>query len=328
MAILVTGGAGYIGSVTVETLLSRGEEVVVVDSLVHGHRNALNPGVPFYQGDVGDRDLLRRIAREHKIESCIHFAGLIEVGESVADPLKYFGANVSQGISLISSLVELGVRRLVFSSTCATYGRPEQMPISEQCRQWPMSPYGWSKLFIERILDSCDSAYQLRFVALRYFNAAGASPERGEDHEPESHLIPNVLFAAMGRLPHVTVFGDDYPTPDGTPIRDYIHVADLADAHARALDFLRKGGTSQFLNVGTGQGVSVRQVIECAQRVTGRAIPVVVGPRRPGDHTALVADACLIRKVLGWAPTQSDLQSILRTAWEWRVRHPGGYRSY
>jgi len=325
MAILVTGGAGYIGSVTVELLQSKGEEVVVLDNLVRGHRAAIDPGVPFYQGDVADATLLARIAREHEFESCIHFAGLIEVGESVTDPARYFEANVGQGIALINSLVRLGVRRIVFSSTCATYGEPEKVPIVEQCGQWPKSPYGWSKLFIERLLDSYDAAYELRFAALRYFNAAGATTRCGEDHKPESHLIPNILFAALGQHPHVSIFGDDYPTPDRTPIRDYIHVADLADAHARALDYLRGGGRSEFLNVGTGNGVSVLEVVKCAREVTGRAIPVVVGPRRPGDHARLVADASRANTVLGWKPTQSDLRSIVRSAWEWRLRHPRGY---
>lgn len=327
MAILVTGGAGYIGSVTVETLRSKGEDVVVVDNLVHGHRDALRPDVPFYEGNVGDLNLLNRIARKHDLESCVHFAGLIEVGESVTDPGKYFSENVAQSIALINGLVQIGVRRIVFSSTCATYGEPEQTPIHEQCRQWPKSPYGWSKLFVERILDSCDSAYQLRFVALRYFNAAGATNSCGEDHQPESHLIPNVLFTAMGRLPHVTIFGDDYPTPDGTPIRDYIHVVDLAEAHTRALDYLREGGKSEFLNVGTGTGVSVLEVVECARRITGRTIPIMVGPRRAGDHARLVADARRAKDVLGWTPAHSDLNSIVESAWKWRLLHPAGYQN-
>jgi UDP-glucose 4-epimerase len=325
MAILVTGGAGYIGSVTVEALRASGEDVVVLDNLVRGHRGALKADVPFYEGNIRDRDLLSCIAREHELESCIHFAGLIEVGESVVDPAKYFAANVADGIALLNGLLQVGARRIVFSSTCATYGEPEHVPIDEKCRQWPKSPYGWSKLFIERILNAYDPAYQLRFVALRYFNAAGATTNCGEDHQPESHLIPNVLSTAMGRLPHVTIFGSDYPTPDGTAIRDYIHVADLADAHARALGYLREGGQSEFLNVGTGNGVSVSEVVECARRITGRSIPVVVGPRRPGDHERLVADPRRIKTVLGWTPTRSDLTSIVRSAWEWRLQHPAGY---
>jgi UDP-glucose 4-epimerase len=324
MAILVTGGAGYIGSVTVEFLLSRGEEVVVVDNLVRGHRQALNPSVPFYGGEIGDHKLIARIAGEHDLESCIHFAALIEVGESVTDPGKYFENNVGQGIALISALVQAKVKNIVFSSTCATYGEPEAIPIDEQCRQWPKNPYGWTKLMVERVLASYDTACGLRFVALRYFNAAGATRDCGEDHSPETHLIPNVLKAALGQGTGVTIFGNNYPTPDGTPIRDYIHVADLADAHARALDHLRKGGRSEYLNVGTGCGFSVLEVVECARRVTGRPIPMIVESPRAGDAVRLVADASRARSVLGWAP-KSDLEAIIRSAWEWRLRHPRGY---
>ena len=325
MAILVTGGAGYIGSVTVESLLSRGKQVVVMDDLVRGHRGALNADVPFYQGDIGDRDLLVRIAREHELESCIHFAACAYVNESVAEPAKYFQNNVAQGIALLGNLLQTGVRIMVFSSTCATYGEPEQVPINEDARQWPKNPYGWSKLFLERILDSYDAAYGMRFVALRYFNAAGATGNCGEHHEPEPHLIPNVLSAALGEKRSVTVFGDNYPTPDRTPIRDYIHVADLADAHVRALDYLRRGGKSEFINLGTGCGFSVLEVIECARKVTGRPIPIVIEGPRQGDPAKLVADASKAKEVLGWVPAQSDLHSIIRSAWEWRLRHPCGY---
>jgi UDP-glucose 4-epimerase len=254
MAILVTGGAGYIGSVTVEILRAKGERVVVLDDLARGHRAALDRDVPFYQGRSGDRALVARIARENEIESCIHFAAMAYVGESVEKPAAYFENNVEQGVALMEALLKAGVRRVVFSSTAATYGEPEQMPIREDCPQWPKNPYGWTKLFMERLLDSYDRAYGLKFVSLRYFNAAGATQERGEHHDPESHLIPNVLTAATGERPEIAVFGDKYPTPDGTPIRDYVHVTDLADAHIRALDHLRRGGLSDFLNLGTGQG--------------------------------------------------------------------------
>ena len=252
MAILVTGGAGYIGSVTVEYLRKRGESVVVLDDLYRGHRAALDADVPLYEGNVGDRALLARIARENHLESCIHFAALAYVGESVLEPAKYFENNVGNGIELVAGLLNAGVRRLVFSSSCATYGEPEQIPIREDSRQWPTNPYGWSKLFLERLLKSYDSGYGLKFVALRYFNAAGATEKRGEHHEPESHLIPNVISTALGEKPYVSVFGNTYPTPDGTPIRDYIHVADLAEVHFRALDHLRKGGESDFLNLEAG----------------------------------------------------------------------------
>ena len=325
MAILVAGGAGYIGSVTVERLRAKGEMVVVLDDFVRGHRAALADGIAVYRGNIGDRELVARIAREHPIESCIHFAALIEVGESVVDPAKYFENNVGQGIAFTGALVREGVRRLVFSSTAAVYGDPEQIPISEQTRKWPKNPYGWSKLFIERLLESYDAAYGLKFVALRYFNASGATEICGEDHRPESHLIPNVLSAALGQKQAISVFGDNYPTPDGTPIRDYIHVVDLADAHILALEHLRRGGASDFLNLGTGRGYSVLEVIDCVRKVTGREIPVRMEPRRPGDPARLIADPAKARAVLRWEPTFSDLHSIVRSAWEWRLRHPNGY---
>src|SRR5579863_10422839 len=283
MAILVTGGAGYIGSVTIERLIAKGERVVVLDDLAHGHRAALPPDIPLYQGKTGDRELVARIVREQDVESCIHFAALIEVGESVLDPARYFENNVGHGIALIGELVRAGVRRFVFSSTAAVYGDPEQIPIIETSRKWPKNPYGWSKLLIERLLESYDAAYGTKFVALRYFNAAGATERCGEDHRPESHLIPNVLAAALGQQQAIRVFGNNYPTPDGTPIRDYIHVVDLADAHILALEYLRAGGTSDFLNLGTGSGFSVLEVIECVREVTGRDIPVKIEPPRAGD---------------------------------------------
>jgi UDP-glucose 4-epimerase len=325
MAILVTGGAGYIGSVTVERLLAKGEQIVVLDDLVRGHRAALPVGIPLYQGKIGDRELVARIAREHALESCIHFAALIEVGESVLDPAKYFENNIGHGLALIGELVRAGVRRVVFSSTAAVYGDPEQIPITEQSRKWPKNPYGWSKLFMERLLDSYDTAYGMKFVALRYFNAAGATEHCGEDHRPESHLIPNVLAAALGQQQAIRVFGNKYPTPDGTPIRDYIHVVDLADAHICALDHLRSGGQSDFLNLGTGRGFSVLEVIECARMITGLEIPLQVEPPRAGDPVKLIADPSKAKGMLRWEPAISDLHSIIRSAWQWRLRHPNGY---
>jgi UDP-glucose 4-epimerase len=325
MAILVAGGAGYIGSVTVERLRAKGEQVVVLDDFARGHRAALADGIPFYQGKIGDRDLVARIAREHKLESCIHFAAFIEVGESVIDPAKYFENNVAQGIAFIGALAQEGVRRLVFSSTAAVYGDPEQIPITERSRKWPKNPYGWSKLFMERLLESYDTAYGLKFVALRYFNAAGATEQCGEDHRPESHLIPNVLSAALGRQQAIRVFGNKYPTPDGTPIRDYIHVLDLADAHILALEHLRRGGTSDFLNLGTGHGYSVLEVIECVREITGREIPVQMESPRAGDPARLIADPAKAKAMLGWEPAVSDLHSIVRSAWAWRLRYPNGY---
>ena len=320
MTILVTGGAGYIGSATVERLQAKGERVVVLDDLFRGHRSAVDKQVPFYQGSVGDGALVERIAADHKISECVHFAALAYVGESVLKPAKYFENNVEQGISLIGALRRAGVGRIVFSSTCATYGEPTQVPIPESCPQWPVNPYGWSKLIIERLLASYDPAYGLKSISLRYFNAAGATERCGELHEPESHLVPNVLKAAAGELPHVPVFGGDYPTPDGTAIRDYVHIADLAEAHVLALEHLRSGGESDFLNLGTGEGYSVMEVIETAQKVTGKPIPTKMEGRRAGDPPKLVADVSKAKKVLGWHPTMSDLPTILRSQWEWRQR--------
>jgi len=325
MSILVTGGAGYIGSVAVELLEARGERVVVLDDLFRGHRAAVAPHLPFYRGQVGDRALVERIVREHAVDACVHFAALAYVGESVSEPARYFENNAAQGVALLGALVAAGVRQFVFSSTCAVYGEPQVLPIPEDHPQWPANPYGWSKLFLERVLLSYDRAYGLKFVSLRYFNAAGATPRHGEDHRPETHLVPNVLAAALGRLPHVAVFGSDYPTPDGTAIRDYIHIADLGAAHILALAHLRGGGASEFLNLGSGQGYSVLEVIETARQVTGRAIPVKLEPRRPGDPARLVASAERARRLLGWEPAYPDLASILRTAWQWLQAHPEGY---
>ncbi len=327
MATLVTGGAGYIGSVMVDQLAEAGERVVVIDDVSRGHHGALAEGVSFYEGRVGDRALVERVCREHGVEACIHFAAHAFVGESVTEPKLYFDNNVVQGLGLLDGLLASGVRRFVFSSTCATYGEPVRVPIDEGHPQWPVNPYGWSKFFMERILESYDRAYGLRFVALRYFNAAGATSRRGEHHEPETHLIPNVLAAAAGRLPHVSVFGGDYPTPDGTCVRDYIHVTDLCSAHTLALKYLRGGGRSEFINLGNGHGYSVMEVVEAARRVTGREIEVRMEAARPGDPARLVADARKAREVLGWETRYPELESIVRTAWEWHEAHPEGYGS-
>ena len=325
MAILVTGGAGYIGSVTVELFRTRGEQVVVLDNLSRGHAAAVPEGVVFYEGDIGDRALVQRIGREHEIESCVHFAALAYVGESVSDPSLYYDNNVARGIALLDSLRAGAVKRLVFSSTCATYGEPQRIPIDETHPQQPTNPYGWSKLFMERIMMAYSAAYDFKFVALRYFNAAGATAQCGEDHSPETHLIPLVLQAARGEIPHVSVFGDNYATPDGTCVRDYIHVSDLASAHLLALDYLRQGNDSTAINLGNGSGYSVLEVIEAARKVTNRAIRVKIESPRPGDPSHLVADATKARDVLKWQPRYPDLAAIIETAWQWHATHPHGY---
>ncbi|MDH3491979.1 MAG: UDP-glucose 4-epimerase GalE [Acidobacteriota bacterium] len=325
MAILVTGGAGYIGSVTVEDLRLGGEDVVVVDNLVYGHRSAVDESVPFYKGDIGDHALIERILDEHKVAACMHFSAYAYVGESVDDPAKYWENNVYQTIGLLGVLLDRGVRRFVFSSTCASYGEPQYVPIDENHTQSPTNPYGWSKFIIERILESYDNAYDLKFVALRYFNAAGATERLGEDHEPETHLIPLVLQAASGERDHVSIFGNDYPTPDGTAIRDYIHISDLSRAHLLALDYLKNGGASEFINLGNGDGYSVKEVIETACRVTGKEIVSQNVPRREGDPSKLVADARKAREVLGWNPGFPKLEQIIESAWRWHQSRPDGF---
>ena len=327
MAILVTGGAGYIGSVTVELLAAQGEQLVVLDNLSRGHRAAVDAQIPFYQGDVGDDDLVKQITNEHAIESCIHFAAFAYVGESVDEPSLYFQNNVVQGMKLLNSLIKAKVRRLVFSSTCATYGEPQQIPIAETHPQQPTNPYGWSKFMLERAMEAYDRAYDLRFVALRYFNAAGATVEHGEHHDPETHIIPNVLRAATGALSHLSVFGNDYDTPDGTAIRDYIHVRDLATAHIAALQYLRAGGASTAVNLGNGRGYSVLEVVDCAREVTGKQIEIREEPRRAGDPSSLVANGQKARDLLGWRPEFDDLKKIIGSAWKWQLNHPQGYGS-
>ena len=317
MAILITGGAGYIGSVTTELLRARGERVVVLDNLSRGHRDAVAPEVPFYQGDAGNRELITRVVQEHDVDACIHFAAFAYVGESVSAPALYYENNVEQGIRLLGALVQADVRQFVFSSTCATYGEPQRIPIDEQHPQLPTNPYGWSKLFLERIMSDYDRSYGLKFVALRYFNAAGATPERGERHDPETHLVPLVLDAARGESDLVAVFGNDYPTKDGTCVRDYIHVSDLADAHALSLDYLRADNSSTAINLGNGQGYSVLEVVEAAREVTRQDIAIEMQERRAGDPSHLVADASKAAAVLGWKPQHPELADIISSAWQW-----------
>ena len=320
MAILITGGAGYIGSVTTELLRARGERVVVLDNLSRGHRDAVAPEVPFYQGDVGNRELIARVVQEHDVSACIHFAAFAYVGESVTSPALYYENNVEQGIRLLGALVQANVRHVVFSSTCATYGEPQRIPIDEQHPQQPTNPYGWSKLFIERTMSDYDRGYGLKFVALRYFNAAGATPERGERHDPETHLIPLVLNAAHGEIDRVAVFGNDYQTTDGTCVRDYIHVSDLAHAHALSLDYLRAGNSSTAINLGNGQGYSVLEVVKAAREVTGHEIAIEIQERRAGDPSHLVADAAKAAAVLGWQPQHPELADIISSAWKWHTK--------
>ncbi len=315
MAILVTGGAGYIGSVTVEALRAAGEKPVVLDDLVYGHRDAVNETVPFFEGDVGDEALVARLIKEYDVSACVHFAAYAYVGESVTEPAKYFENNTVKTNRLLNSLIKGGVRKIVFSSTCASYGDPQYIPIDEKHPQWPVNPYGWSKFMTERIMESYDAAYGLRFAALRYFNAAGATETHGERHDPETHLIPNVLRAAKGELPFVSVFGGDYDTPDGTCIRDYIHVSDLADAHIKALGHLEAGGDSARVNLGNGTGFSVLEIIEAARSVTGLPIEVRMEPRRAGDPSRLIADARLAGKLLGWRPEHTSIEDIIGSAW-------------
>jgi UDP-glucose-4-epimerase GalE len=326
MKVLVTGGAGYVGSHAVRALTQAGHEAVVLDNLSSGHAAAVSPAAKLIVGDIGDEKLLDDVFSLFSFDAVMHFAAFIEVGESVVDPLRFYDNNVGNSVRLLRALQRHAVKRLVFSSTCATYGEPAQMPITEDAPQAPASPYARAKLAVEWALSDSAAAWGLGFAALRYFNAAGAAADAaiGEDHHPESHLIPNVLKVALGQRPHVTLFGTDYPTPDGTCIRDYVHVDDLIASHMLALNAL-KPGQRRFFNVGTGQGASVWQVIEAARRVTGHPIPVVEQPRRPGDVPILCADAGRIRREWGWTPEFTNLQDVVASAWAWHRSHPRGY---
>lgn len=325
MNILVVGGAGYIGSHAVRYLLKAGHTVRVLDNLVFGHEAAVPAGV-LIRGDLDDRSALKRAFATLPFDAVMHFAAFAYVGESVTDPAKYYRNNVVGTINLLDAMREAGVQKIVFSSTCATYGIPDTVPITEATPQNPINPYGFTKLVIERALIDYATAYGIGAAALRYFNASGASEDGsiGEDHEPETHLIPLILQVALGQRPNVTVFGTDYPTPDGTCIRDYIHVDDLADAHWRVLDRIQPGRLIVY-NLGTGKGFSVNQVIDSARRITGRSISVVQGPRRAGDPPALIASADAAARDLGWTPRFVDIDSIVESAWRWHSTHPHGY---
>ncbi len=338
MNVLVTGGAGYIGSHAVKRLHGDGHRVVVIDNLVRGHRAAVPDGVTFVELDLRQTEAVTDVLREHGVECVMHFAALAYVGESVEQPLRYYDNNVGGSMSLLRAIDAAGVKRMVFSSTCATYGEPapEHMPMNESLPQQPINPYGWSKLMTERaLIDYAVATPDFAFVAHRYFNVAGSAADGsiGEDHRPETHLIPILLQAALGQREHVTVFGDDYPTPDGTCIRDYIHVEDLIDAHVVAMDALNdtgttggdSGGGGRFFNLGIGRGYSVREVIDAAKRVTGVDFAVKDGARRAGDPPQLFADPSKIKRELGWSATYTDIESMIETAWKWFQAHPKGY---
>ena len=327
MHVLVTGGAGYVGSHTVRLLLEGGHDVTVYDNLVYGHHGAI-PG-RVIEGDLADRARLDEVFGSQRFDAVLHFAAYAYVGESVVDPAKYFRNNVAGGLSLLDAMRAHDVKRLVFSSTCATYGEPQTLPLTEDMPQHPTNPYGESKLSFERVLYWYARAYGLSSVSLRYFNAAGAALDGtlGEDHDPETHLIPLVLRLALGASPHVQVFGDDYPTPDGTCLRDYVHVLDLGAAHLQALGLLDQPGTWLAYNLGAGVGHSVREVIETCRRVTGHPIPVELAPRRPGDPPALYANNERARRDLGWELRYSDLETIVASAWAWHSSHPQGFIS-
>jgi len=327
MAILVCGGAGYIGSHAVHQLIARGEEVVIVDNLQTGHRGALHPQATFCEGDIRDAAALDRIFTERSIEAVIHFAANSLVGESMEKPLLYFNNNVYGMQVLLEAMVRHGVDKIVFSSTAAVYGEPKRVPIREDDETNPTNAYGETKLTMEKMMKWVSRASGVRYVSLRYFNAAGALPDGsiGEDHKTETHLIPLILQVPTGRRDHITVYGDDYPTPDGTCLRDYIHVVDLADAHMRALDYLRRGGESDIFNLGSGSGFSVKEMIAAAEKATGKAIAVEIGARRAGDPAQLIASSEKARTVLGWQPQFTDVEEVIGTAWRWHAAHPHGY---
>lgn len=327
MNVLVVGGAGYIGSHCVRQLVEAGHRPVVVDNLVYGHRGAVAPEIPFYDVELGDEAKIGDILDKEKIDVVMHFAAYAYVGESVTDPLKYYFNNTVATLHLLKAMLDHDVKKFVFSSTCATYGDVQTLPITEDLPQSPINPYGQTKLDVENALKNIAHAHGLSFAAFRYFNAAGAAEDGtiGEDHNPETHLIPLVIDAATGKRPNISVFGTDYPTPDGTCLRDYVHVDDLSRAHIAVFDKLAEPGTALFYNLGTGTPTSVREVIQAVEEVTGQKVPVVEGPRRAGDPPALYADSAKAQTELGWTPKYTNIKPIVETAWKWHQSHPNGF---
>ncbi|PLR76869.1 UDP-glucose 4-epimerase GalE [Bacillus sp. V3-13] len=327
MSILVLGGAGYIGSHAVYQLVNQNYDVVVVDNLQTGHRQAVHPKAKFYQGDIREKEFLRKVFADEQIDGVLHFAANSLVGESMQKPLQYFDNNVYGTQVLLDVMVEFGVKNIVFSSTAATYGEQDVMPITEDMPTLPTNAYGETKLTMEKMMKWCDAAYGVKYVSLRYFNVAGANPngEIGEDHDPETHLIPVVLQVALGQREYISIFGDDYDTEDGTCIRDYIHVEDLIAAHVLALRYLQNGGESNIFNLGSSRGFSVKEIIEAAREVTGHAIPAKIVERRPGDPSTLIASSEKAKRVLDWNPMHTSIHQIIKDAWNWHQQHPNGY---
>ncbi|GMA47423.1 UDP-glucose 4-epimerase GalE [Tetragenococcus muriaticus] len=328
MTVLVLGGAGYIGSHAVEQLIRKGYEVAVIDNLLTGHQAALHSEATFYKGDIRDQEFVRSIFAKESIEGVIHFAASSLVGESVEKPLKYFNNNVSGTEIILEVMQEFGVKHIVFSSTAATYGEPEEYPITEKTPTNPKNPYGESKLMMEKMMRWCDEAYGIKFVALRYFNVAGAKADAsiGEDHHPETHLVPIILQVALGQREQLAIFGDDYNTEDGTCVRDYVHVEDLIAAHILALEYLKAGNNSDVFNLGSNSGYSVKQMLEAARQVTNKEIPAQVAPRRAGDPATLVAASDKAKTILGWQPQYTNIKEIIETAWKWQINNPHGYQ--
>jgi len=328
MSILVVGGAGYIGSHAVHQLHDRGEKVVIIDNLETGNKQAIHANASFYEGDIRDVDFLHSVFASESIDAVIHFAASSLVGESMENPLKYYDNNVHGTQILLEAMVKYNVKNIVFSSTAATYGEQEASPITEDMATNPANPYGETKRAMERMIEWADKAYGIKYVSLRYFNVAGArqTGEIGEDHDPETHLIPIILQAALNKRPSVTIYGDDYNTPDGTCIRDYIHVEDLIDAHLLALKYLQQGGKSDIFNLGSSQGFSVKELVDTARSITGKEIPAVIGPRRAGDPSTLIASSTKAREILGWNPGRTSIEEIMKDAWNWHLSHPEGYK--